>query len=168
MQGLENGVPLMKNASACGNENTLDKRADTMRALIPHRRDTIVAGVLTRLFEGGSPLTAWDGVEEFRTLHLNAAIRTLKNEYGWPIESRRFPTYKRDGTIFYVTGYNLPQAAIDYAYNTLDAGFWIQTVKLAQAVKRMRDDEKAAALDFYRLTTNHPSFRKIGQYLYRR
>jgi hypothetical protein len=41
-------------------------------------------------------------------------------------------------------------------------------VKATQARKRARDDAKAAALDFYRLSTGHPSFLTIQQYLYRR
>lgn len=165
-QAADSRAPVTQNAYACGNERAFDSHEDTMHGLMPRRRGTIVAGVLARLIEGGSPLTAWDGVEEFRTRHLDKAVRSLKLGYGWPIESIVFPTYKRDGTIYYVTGYKLPQGAIDYAYRTLDAKFWIQTVKLAQAAKRMRDGEKAAALDRYRFNTGHPTTRKMDEFTF--
>jgi hypothetical protein len=165
-QAVDSGAPVTRNAHTYGNERAFDSHEDAMCGLLPRRRGTIVAGVLARLFEGGSPLTAWDGVEEFRTRHLDKAVRSLKLEYGWPIESIVFPTYKRDGTIHYVTGYKLPEGAIDYAYRTLDAKLWIQTVKLAQAAKRMRDSEKAAALDRYRFNTSHPTTRNMDEFTF--
>jgi hypothetical protein len=158
----------MKNAPITyGNESALDQRKYTT-ARSMRRMDTILAAVLVWLLEVDSPLTAWDGVEAFRTLHIDAAIRTLKKKYGWPIETVTLPTRRADGTFFYVTGYKLPQAAIDHAHDNLGAPVWIPKVKAAQARKRARDDAKAAALDFYRLSTGHPSFLTIQQYLYRR
>jgi hypothetical protein len=165
-QAMDGGAPGIQSAPTYTNKRAIDDHEDTLHGLMPRRRGTIVAGVLARLLEGGSPLTAWDGVEEFRTRHLDKAVRSLKLEYGWPIESIVFPTYKRDGTIYYVTGYKLPQRAIDYAYRTLDAQFWIQTVKLAQTAKRMRDGEKAAALDRYRFNTGHPMTRKMDEFTF--
>lgn len=165
-QAMNGEAPGIQNAPAYANERAFNDREDTLHGLMPRRRGTIVAGVLARLFEGGSPLTAWDGVEEFRTRHLDKAVRSLKLDYGWPIESIVFPTYKRDGTIHYVTGYKLPQGAIDYAYRTLDAKLWIQTVKLAQAAKRMRDGEKAVALDRYRFSTGHPATSNMDEFTF--
>jgi len=148
----------MKNARTTNsNASAQDKREYTID-FIPRRMATILAGVLARLLEGGRPLTTWDGVEEFRTLHLDAAIRTLKKKYQWPIQSIDIPTRMPDGTIFYVTGYKLPQVAIDYAYSRLGAHSWIRAVKVAQARKRARDCAKAAALDFYRRANDHLSF----------
>jgi hypothetical protein len=156
----------MKNAPITyGNESALDKREYTIGDLLM-RKSTVLAGVLARLLQRGGPLTAWDGVEEFRTLHLDAAIRTLKKKYGWPIESVEIPTYKPNGTIYYVTGYVLPQAAVDQAYKNKYLGGWLEEVKVEQVRKRAIDDAKAAALDFYRLTTGHPAFHNIAQYLY--
>jgi hypothetical protein len=159
----------MKNARTTdSNASALYKREYTTQTFRPPRPDTILAGVLAWLVAGGSPLTAWDGVEAFRTLHLDAAIRTLKRKYRMPIETVALPTRRADGSIFYVTGYKLSQVVVDHAHSSSNWQSWIRIVKLAQARKRARDNAKAAALDFYRLSTGHPSFLSIQQYLYRR
>lgn len=131
------------------------------------RNSTILAGVLARLLEGGMPLTVWEGVDAFRTTGLTSAIRTLKKKYGWPIESIVFPTFMPDG-IFYVKGYKLPQAAIDHAYQNLDADFWIEMVKVEQVRKRAINEVKAAALNSYRFIIDHPDECKDDQHNYRR
>lgn len=128
-----------------------------LRGLFPSRLDSILAGVLVWLCEGARPLTAWDGIDAFRTLRLDAAIRTLKKEYRWPIESISVPKRRPDGTTFYVTGYKLPQAFIDYAFLNWTVRSWIIMVMLAQVRKRARDGDKAAARAFYRLTTGYHS-----------
>jgi len=153
----------MKNARTTNsNASALYKREYTIQDCLPRRMDTILAGVLVWLFEGVTPLTAWDGVEVFRTLHLDATIRTLKKKYRWAIiENVTLPTRRADGTIFYVAGYKLPQVVIDYAHSNPDMQSWIRLVKLAQARKRARDDAKATALASYRRSTNQ-------QYMYRR
>lgn len=130
---------------------------NTLRGLFPSRLDTILAGVLVWLCEGARPLTAWDGIDAVRTLRLDLAIRPLKTAYHWPIESISVPKRRPDGTAFYVTGYKLPQAFIDYARDNWTVRSWIQMVMLAQVRKRVRDGDKAAARAFYRLTTGHPS-----------
>jgi hypothetical protein len=159
----------MKNATITyGDESALDKRDHTIGDLLM-RKSTVLAGVLARLLRGGSPLTAWDGVEEFRTLHLDAAIRTLKKKYGWPIESVEIPTYKPDGLIFFVTGYKLPQAAIDQAYKNTRVGNWIEEVRVEQVRKRAIDDANAAACESLRLISGlAPIFRNVARCPYRR
>lgn len=131
------------------------------------RNTTILAGVLARLLEGGMPLTVWEGVDAFRTTRLTSAIRTLKKKYGWPIESIEFPTFVPDG-IFYVRGYKLSQAAIDHAYQNLDAGSWIERVNVAQVRKRAINEAKAAALNSYRFIIDHPDECEDDQRHYRR
>jgi hypothetical protein len=152
----------MKNARTTdSNASAPYKRDFNIHDYLPCRKDTILAGVLVWLFEGVRPLTAWDGVEAFRTLHLAVAIRILKKKYRWPIETVAVPTRRPNGTTFYVTGYKLPQALAEYARDNWELQSWSRMVKLAQARKHARDGDKAAALAFYRLTTGHPDFLDV-------
>jgi hypothetical protein len=117
------------------------------------RKDTILAAVLVHLLQGGRPLTAWDGAAEFGTLNLGATIGTLRNKYGWPIESVEVPMYKPDGLIFYVVGYQLPQVAIDQAhYEKKHLARWVEHVKVEQVRKREIDKANAAARESLRLS----------------
>jgi hypothetical protein len=140
------------------------------RAQLLKRKDTILAAVLARLLQGGSPLTTWDAVKEFGTLNLGTTIGTLKNKYGWAIESVEIPMYKRSGLIFYVTGYQLPQTAIDYAHDETEHWVnWIEDVKVEQIRKRAIDKANAAARDSYRRIGNYAdAFSNVARCPYRR
>lgn len=159
----------MKNApTTYGNESALDKRKYTIEDHFPRRLDTILAAVLVWLLDDCAPLTAWDGVQVFSTRHIEAAIRTLKKKYGWPIETVWLPTRRADGTFFYVTAYKLPQAEIEYAYADLDLFAWFALVEAAQARRRARESAKAAALESYWIIGGNESFHTIPKYSHRR
>lgn len=148
----------MKNAPIpYGNESALDKRKYTIEDHFPRRLDTILAAVLAWLLDDCSPLTAWDGVHVFSTRHIEAAIRTLKKKYGWPIETVWLPTRRADGTFFYVKAYLLPEAAIEYVYANFDVFTWLKMVDVAQTRRHARDIAKAAALESYWLNSSSQS-----------
>lgn len=140
----------MKNTTAiCIDETSL------IVAELPTRVGSIMAGVLVHLTENTKPMTIWDGVDLFQTVYLASAIRSLQNNYGWPIEHVEFPilTPNRE-FVAWTAGYILPSTAISAAYKDPNFRNWVRKVKTDQYRTRERKAAEVAAINAYRFGTD--------------
>lgn len=155
----------MKNARTTNSNASASYKLDYLIGELLKQKGSALAGFLVRLLVEDKPLTAWDSVETFPSPNINAAMRTLKNKYGWPIERVDFPSYKPDGCMVWFVGYKLSEVAIASARENPDLDTWIEMVKVAQARKREILEAKAAALDAYRSGTDPVLVQKVNQFM---
>ncbi|MET3132554.1 hypothetical protein AAKU55_002828 [Oxalobacteraceae bacterium GrIS 1.11] len=124
----------MKNAPTTNsNESAPDKR-DFTPGILPHRVNTVTAGVLAYMLEGRTT-TGMESVLKQSTTRLAAFIHRLSRAYGWPMERTSIAVGTKDGRETWVASYWLSQATIAAAFEVGARG-WIEQVKEASASRR--------------------------------
>jgi hypothetical protein len=121
----------MKNAPiTISNESALDK-CDYTDAHLPKRVDTVTAEVLAELLESKA-LTGMESVFKQSTTRLSAFIHYLKKNYNFHSETNSKATGTNDGRISTISAYWFAQAAIEFAFENLNARDWIFKVRAAR------------------------------------
>lgn len=109
---------------------------------LPSRLNTVKSDVLASLLESAVP-SGMDAVFNQNTTRLSAVIHSLKNDFGWNIESSERAVNTKDGRIAFVSYYWLSQATISAAFSD-GAEEWVKKVRTART-KQRRQSAKCKA-----------------------